>query len=78
MAFGGLLAELRKKQGLSQDNFAVEAGFHKNAIGMFERGEISPKLEAIIALADALKISASKLLALLEKRLQSLSDEKLR
>jgi transcriptional regulator with XRE-family HTH domain len=70
-AFGKLLAELRKKRGLSQDRFAAGAGFHKNSIGMFERGEISPKLEAVFDLADALEMPASKLLAILEKKLRS-------
>lgn len=71
MAFGRLLAELRKKKGLSQDKFAAQAGFHKNSIGMFERGEISPKLEAVFDLADALAIPPSRLLALLERELNS-------
>jgi transcriptional regulator with XRE-family HTH domain len=69
--FGKLLAELRKKRGLSQEGFAAIAGFHKNSIGMLERGEISPKLKAILDLADALEMPASQLLALLQKKLSS-------
>ena len=70
-AFGAVLADLRKARGLSQDKFAAVAGFHKNSIGMFERGEISPKIEAVFDLADALEIPASRLLAILEKKLCS-------
>jgi len=52
----------RKKLGLSQEDFADKAGFHRTYIGMIERAERNITLCNIEKLAHALRISPSALL----------------
>ncbi len=52
----------RKKLGLSQEDFADKAGFHRTYIGMIERGERNITLANIEKLTKALKIPISTLL----------------
>lgn len=52
----------RKKLGLSQEEFAAKAGFHRTYIGMIERGERNITLSNIEKLAKAIKAPISKLL----------------
>jgi len=52
----------RKKLGLSQEDFAEKAGFHRTYIGMIERAEKNITLANIEKLAKALRISISILL----------------
>jgi len=52
----------RKKLGLSQEDFAEKAGFHRTYIGMIERAEKNITLANIEKLAKALRISIPTLL----------------
>ena len=52
----------RKKLGLSQEDFADKAGFHRTYIGMIERGERNITLSNIEKLSKALRMSVSTLL----------------
>ena len=52
---------LRIKIKLSQEQFAELAGMSKNAIGMIERGQMSPTLETLEKIANALKIELKEL-----------------
>lgn len=52
----------RKKLGLSQEDFADKAGFHRTYIGMIERAERNITLANIEKLAKALRIPISTLL----------------
>lgn len=52
----------RKKLGLSQEDFAEKAGFHRTYVGMIERAEKNITLANIEKLAKALRISISALL----------------
>lgn len=52
----------RKKLGLSQEDFADKAGFHRTYIGMIERGERNITLSNIEKLSKALRMSVSALL----------------
>ncbi len=60
--FGNRIRELRIKKNLSQQELADETGFHKNYIGMVERGERNIALKNIESLAKAFEISISELL----------------
>lgn len=60
-AFGKRVAELRKKAGYSQEQFAFKCGVDRTYVGVVERGEKSPTLNTIEKIAYALGISKSEL-----------------
>lgn len=62
LAFAKRVRAERKKLGLSQEDFADKAGFHRTYIGMIERAERNITLSNIKKLAKALHISTSALL----------------
>jgi len=56
------LAKLRKQKGWSQEKLAVESGISYNTLIKIERGGIeNPKIETVIKLADALRVSIDEL-----------------
>lgn len=59
--FGERVRSERIKQGLSQEELASKAGVHRTYIGMIERAEKNITLENIDKIANALKLSLSKL-----------------
>lgn len=61
ISFGNRIKELRKSQGLSQEELAHRANLHRTYIGMIERAEKNVTLSNIHKLADALKTSISEL-----------------
>lgn len=61
IAFGKRVAELRKKAGYSQEEFAFKCDVDRTYIGTIERGEKSPTLNTIAKIADALGISKKEL-----------------
>lgn len=67
--FGKEVARLRKRLGLSQEELAFRAEVHRTYISQLERGLKSPTLKMILRLSDALKASASKLVATVERHL---------
>lgn len=62
--FGQRIRELRKTRSLSQEQLAELTGFHRNYIGMIERGERNPALVNIEIFANTFEISLSELLTL--------------
>ena len=61
IAFGKRVAELRRKSGFSQEQFAFKCNVDRTYIGTIERGEKSPTLNTIEKIARALGISKSEL-----------------
>lgn len=61
--FGRVIRDLRKKQGLSQEELAEKAGLHRTYIGMIERGEKNITLENIDKIAKALNVQIEELFA---------------
>ncbi len=59
--FGKRLRELRKKEGLSQEELGFKAGIHRTYVGAVERGEQNVSIDNIHKLAKALKISLEEL-----------------
>lgn len=59
--FGNRIRELRKERALSQKQLGELTGFHKNYVGMIERGERNPSLENIEVFANAFEMSLSEL-----------------
>ena len=65
--FGKEVARLRKRLGISQEELAFRAEVHRTYISQLERGLKSPTLCVIVKLSRALKASASKLVAAVER-----------
>lgn len=68
IAFGQVLRELRKRQGLSQEELAHEAGVERNYVSLLERGKNSASIKIIFKLAVAQKISVTEFVGLIELR----------
>lgn len=59
--FGLRVKQLRLERNWTQQDLADRSGFHKNYIGMVERGERNISLRNIEMLAEAFKISINDL-----------------
>ena len=59
--FGDRARVLRKKIGLSQEQFGFKVGLHRTYVGSIERGEQNVSLDNIIKLAKAFKIKLTDL-----------------
>ena len=66
-AFGQVLREIRKANGVSQEELAFQSGYHPTYIGQLERGRKSPSLRAIMSLAAALQTRGSAILRRVEE-----------
>ncbi len=68
VAFGLVLRELRKRQGLSQEKLAHEADLERNYISLLELGRNSASIKTIFKLAPVLGLSVADLMAQVEHR----------
>jgi transcriptional regulator with XRE-family HTH domain len=68
-AFGLVIKEMRKAQGLSQEVLSEEAGLDRTFLSQLETGRKQPSLLTIFQLATALKSEASELLRQVENRI---------
>jgi transcriptional regulator with XRE-family HTH domain len=68
-ALGKRIQELRKSKNLSQELLAEHSGMTTNYVGKIERGEAQPTLEALMAIAKALKSNLSGLFTYLDRPL---------
>jgi transcriptional regulator with XRE-family HTH domain len=66
--FGQVLREAREKAGLTQEQLAFEARLHRTYISLMERNVKSPTLDVLLRLGKALEISASQLVARVERK----------
>ena len=62
-AFAAVLQRRRVALKLSRQALAEKAGLHQTYVGMIERGLSNPSVDAANALAEALEIPFSKLIA---------------
>ncbi len=60
--FGQKIRERRIELGLSQEELASRAGFHRTYIGMVERAEKNITLENIEKMSKALKLNIDDLM----------------
>lgn len=61
--FGAHVRRLRLSKGLSQEGLAELSGLHRTYVGSLERGERNVALLNIVALARALDVAPSELVA---------------
>ena len=61
MPLGDRIKELRKQQGWSQDELAAKAGGDARGISRYENSHITPSLEALVRIAEALNVSLDHL-----------------
>ncbi len=71
---GKEIAHLRKRNGLSQEELGSRAEIHRTYIRQLERGLKSPTLNMMLKLSRALKVSASRLVATVERQLYRFHD----
>ena len=57
---GDALRKVRKAAGLSQEKLAEKAELHPNYIGEVERGEKTISVDALMRIADALKVPITR------------------
>ncbi|MBT3269818.1 helix-turn-helix transcriptional regulator [Candidatus Poribacteria bacterium] len=62
-AFGSNVRRIRKARGHSQEKLGEIAGLHRTYIGSIERGEQNVSLQNIVAIAIALRVPVSDLVA---------------
>ncbi|MGB6116955.1 MAG: helix-turn-helix transcriptional regulator [Mesorhizobium sp.] len=60
---GQNLRRLRTERGLSQEEFAFQAGLHRTYISDIERGARNPTIKVVEKIAIVLSISPAKLLS---------------
>jgi transcriptional regulator with XRE-family HTH domain len=59
---GRNLRRLREAKGLSQEQFADEAGIHRTYVSDLERGSRNPTIRVVERVATALGVTASDIL----------------
>jgi len=62
MALGDNMMLLRKKKNLSQAELGKMIGTSGDVVGRYERGDISPSIEVVSKIADALEVSVDYLI----------------
>lgn len=71
MALGDNMMLLRKKKGFSQAELGKMIGTSGDVIGRYERGDISPSIEVVSKIADALEVSMDYLIGKTKMELDS-------
>ena len=61
-AFGDRVRMLRRRLGVSQDEFALRSGLHRTYIGAVERGECNISLVNVVRIAETLEVPPAALL----------------
>ena len=62
VAFGSCIKSLRLKANLSQEKLAQIAEIDRKSVSRIENGHLSPSMDILWAIADALKMDAYELL----------------
>lgn len=65
---GRELQNARKAAGLTQDEVAFRAGVNRSYMSYLEHDKYSPTVEMLLRVCDALGVSASHLIARVERR----------
>ena len=65
--FGDVLKKARLKAGMTQEQLAFEAEIDRTFISRLEHNRMSPTLDTLFRLSDALGVPASRLIARVER-----------
>jgi len=68
-AFGKVIRTLRKANKITQEKLAEVSNLDRSFISLLECGHKQPSLITIFQLAKALKLSASKIISLVEEKI---------
>lgn len=68
VAFGLVLRELRKRQALSQEELAHQADLERNYVSLLELGRNSASVKTIFKLAQALDVTVSEFMGLVDAK----------
>lgn len=66
---GDVIAEFRKKKGVSQEVLSGLADIGRTHLSAIERGERKPTLETLFRISNALDVKMSDIVIQIEKRL---------
>ena len=69
-AFGQVIRELREKHKISQEKLADLSSLDRSFISLLECGHKQPSLITIFQFARAFEMSATKIITLVEKKIQ--------
>ena len=72
LRLGQVIARLRQRQNLSQEDLAEAAGVHRTYVSQIERGIKSPTMKVFIRIAGALRTRPSAVLRMVEKEAREL------
>ncbi len=61
IALGKRIAELRTKQGITQEHFAAENGFDRMTIALIETGRRWPRADSLLRITKGLGLSVEDL-----------------
>jgi transcriptional regulator with XRE-family HTH domain len=75
-AVGKVIRGARKRQGLSQEALALDAGVERNYVSLIERGCNSASVRILFKLCAVLDLPPSALLAQAEKMMHSIQEKK--
>ena len=67
---GEVIADLRKKKGISQEVLSGLADIGRTHLSAIERGELKPTLETLYRISTAMDIKMSDIIIEIEKRLK--------
>lgn len=67
---GEVIADLRKKKGISQEVLSGLADIERTHLSAIERGERKPTLETLYRISTAMDIKMSDIIIEIEKRLK--------
>ena len=73
-AFGLALRQLREEKGVSQEQFAFEAGLDRSYMSMVERGLRSPTMRTVLRFAETLGVRPSEIVLRMEQILSRKSS----
>lgn len=74
---GGRIKRFRREQKLSQEELALRSGLSANYVGIIERGDKCPTIEALYKIASGLNVPLYKLVDLddeIDKKQQNTTD----
>ena len=70
IAVGEIIAEFRKKKGISQEVISGLADIGRTHLSAIERGERKPTLETLYRIANALNVKMSEVVIAIEDKIE--------